>query len=399
MNKILEQAFAEQARALFWLVEAYFENQDMIKAYQSGKGSINGKLTRNLQKADIEKCIGEIRQETKNIADKIKAFSIDVDFSKMFEEITTNLDEPMSEKQRERYCFSLITPFEAFSRVTSPKMVIEWSRESISKLQGLEGAETMIKMCEQQIKEAEEKEQRYFDMAFTAEALATTDEIKCAYRDLAWKINQYANMLDGAFLMYGLDLKRLQNMCGVWVKQDWFNRAFKVSCYVGSERLAEEYIKRLPQEPQKEPQDSDNSNTLIVVPRELQQAAQGQQIGNSEPQQQKTLQDLLPEQLKTDEALKIFQRAIDANLIEKTATGLKWQLSNALLAYLCGIVYCGDTKQWDGYNKEYIVKRGSTFFPDKALSELFGVKNLGQSRLQLKSLPKGYEKVDVLFKG
>lgn len=142
------------------------------------------------------------------------------------------------------------------------------------------------------------------------------------------------------------------------------------------------------QEQQKRPQEATNGHTPTITPQEQKTAA--------EP---KDLKDLLPEQLRTDEALKIFQRAIDANLIEKTATGLKWQLGNALLAYLCGIVYCGDTKRWDGFYKEYNVKRGSTFFPDKALSELFGVKNLGQSRLQLKYRPKGYEKVDVLFKG
>lgn len=142
------------------------------------------------------------------------------------------------------------------------------------------------------------------------------------------------------------------------------------------------------QEQQKRPQEATNGHTPTITPQEQKTAA--------EP---KDLKDLLPEQLRTDEALKIFQRAIDANLIEKTATGLKWQLSNALLAYLCGIVYCGDTKQCCWHNKEYRVKRGSTFFPDKALSELFGVKNLGQSRLQLEYQPKGYEKVDVLFKG
>ena len=59
----------------------------------------------------------------------------------------------------------------------------------------------------------------------------------------------------------------------------------------------------------------------------------------------KTLQDLLPEKLRSDEALKIFQRAIDANMIEKTATGVKWMQigtkgGKAQLAYFCG-KFCG----------------------------------------------------------
>ncbi len=57
------------------------------------------------------------------------------------------------------------------------------------------------------------------------------------------------------------------------------------------------------------------------------------------------LENILPGQLKTDEALKIFQRAIDANMMEKTAIGLKWlQIGKkgckTQLAYFCGKL-CG----------------------------------------------------------
>lgn len=110
------------------------------------------------------------------------------------------------------------------------------------------------------------------------------------------------------------------------------------------------------------------------------------------------LENMLPEQLKTDEAIKVFGKAITAKLMELDKGRLKWNKSNALLAYLCGILYCGDTKSQDTITKEFVIKRGSTFFPESALNTLFEVKNLGQSRTQLEHLPRGYEAVDKLFK-
>ena len=110
------------------------------------------------------------------------------------------------------------------------------------------------------------------------------------------------------------------------------------------------------------------------------------------------LESMLPEQLKTDEAIRFFGRAITAKLIKHEEGRLKWTKSNALLAFFCGILYCGDTRYQDTITKDYVIKRGSTFFPESALNALFGVKNLGQSRTQLEHLPKGYEEIDKLFK-
>ena len=110
------------------------------------------------------------------------------------------------------------------------------------------------------------------------------------------------------------------------------------------------------------------------------------------------LESMLPEQLKTDEAIRFFGRAITAKLIKHEEGRLKWTKSNALLAFFCGILYCGDTRYQDTITKDYVIKRGSTFFPESALNALFGVKNLGQSRTQLERLPKGYEEIDKLFK-
>ena len=97
--------------------------------------------------------------------------------------------------------------------------------------------------------------------------------------------------------------------------------------------------------------------------------------------------------LNTDRAKKVFGKAIEKRLIVVYDNVLKWKKSNALLAFLCGIIYCDDTQYQDRVTKCWMVKRGSTLFPNVELCALFGVINLGQSRTQLNRLPKGYEEV------
>lgn len=110
--------------------------------------------------------------------------------------------------------------------------------------------------------------------------------------------------------------------------------------------------------------------------------------------QQHTILNFFPKGLLNDSAKRILLNAANDGAIDVIGGKLKFQGSNALLAYMLGIAFCDDTKQYDVFLQGYKVKRGSTFFPDKLLSDLFGVKNLGQSRLQLDSVPKGYERVE-----
>lgn len=109
---------------------------------------------------------------------------------------------------------------------------------------------------------------------------------------------------------------------------------------------------------------------------------------------------LLPvDRNENKKAVMVFKKAIESGLISVSEDKLHFNGSNALLSYLCGIVYCDDTKYQDPVTKEWLVKLGSTFFPESELNNLFDVINLGSSRLQLKykRLPKGHEKVDKLF--
>lgn len=114
----------------------------------------------------------------------------------------------------------------------------------------------------------------------------------------------------------------------------------------------------------------------------------------------------LPDELNTDEAKKLFPKAVKAGLMQplSNGSGYQWNRSNALLAYFCGKIYCGDTLKQEAITEEWKVKRGIGLLPEAALMSLFSnkekqtIKNLGQSRLQLDRPPIGYKDIDILFK-
>lgn len=104
-----------------------------------------------------------------------------------------------------------------------------------------------------------------------------------------------------------------------------------------------------------------------------------------------------PKELNIGNAIKLFHKAIEVGLIKSMDGKFHWMRSNVLLAYFCGKIYCGDSVVIDQITKEYVIKRGSAFFPETAICTLFGLRNLGQSRLQIERLPKGHEEIDRLF--
>lgn len=119
------------------------------------------------------------------------------------------------------------------------------------------------------------------------------------------------------------------------------------------------------------------------------------------PEQRETAQEsplLLPEGLHTDEAVKVFEAAIKAGYMTKQGDCYKWNKSNALLAYMCGRLYCKDSIETSPITKELAYKKGGyKDFPETTICTLFNVKNLGQSRRQMERPPKGYTDIDRLF--
>lgn len=108
------------------------------------------------------------------------------------------------------------------------------------------------------------------------------------------------------------------------------------------------------------------------------------------------LKDLLPEKLRLDAAVKVFQKAIDSHLIEHTTEGLIWKDTKQLLAYFA-------MKLSNGFHlSNKMDKDGRTTISWKPFETLFretGLKDAKQNwtRLNTKFEPTGFEKVDTLL--
>jgi ribosomal protein L22 len=119
-------------------------------------------------------------------------------------------------------------------------------------------------------------------------------------------------------------------------------------------------------------------------------------VENAQQPQQMELKDLLPKKLKADEAVEVFQNAIDAQLITNSPEGLKWNETKQLLAYFA-------TKVSDKFNlttkRDKDDKKTTDWKTFETLFEQKGLKGAKQNwmRVKYKFEPTGFEKVDVLF--
>lgn len=104
--------------------------------------------------------------------------------------------------------------------------------------------------------------------------------------------------------------------------------------------------------------------------------------------------------LNTPLARQVFALAIEKGLMEEVGNHYKWNESKALLAYMCGRIYCGDYPKYSARDVKSYWKPGRTeFFPESDLNALFQETALGQSRQNRKgeAVPMGSKKVDDLF--
>ena len=113
-------------------------------------------------------------------------------------------------------------------------------------------------------------------------------------------------------------------------------------------------------------------------------------VASQEPQQVQASTPL-PVELQTDEAIKRFERAEEAGIIVRIATGYRKKgITKAQLAYFLQRIYQADSQS-------------GAKFPDARLSNLFGESRLGKAIAQLidnkndGGKPRGYKVIDGLF--
>ena len=331
--------------------------------------------------------------------------------SPLMDEIEANLNDCQTDAQRERYLFSLLKPFGespsgcGIARVYEPTAELNQLKEAIKDCERdkafwqtlpedeqlknvngepsgtpkekIEACNSMCKRYQEQIDWVLYVNHQFIDLTCTDKDKEGSVE-RCLSVFVGVKV-MFANRLDALLLTYGIDLLRLQRESGLYLKD--YRLITDVDSYIGSMELAQRYIDALPKEPQ--PEQANSGQTTDA------------QSLNPEPQQME-LKDLLPKKLKADEAVEVFQNAIDAQLITNSPEGLKWNDTKQLLAYFA-------TKVSDKFNlTTNLDKDGNKTTDWKTFETLFeqkGLKGAKQNwmRLKTKFKPTGFEKVDALF--
>lgn len=331
--------------------------------------------------------------------------------SPLMDEIEANLNDCQTDAQRERYLFSLLKPFGespsgcGIARVYEPTAELNQLKEAIKDCERdkafwqtlpedeqlknvngepsgtpkekIEACNSMCKRYQEQIDWVLYVNHQFIDLTCTDKDKEGSVE-RCLSAFVGVKV-MFANRLDALLLTYGIDLLRLQRESGLYLKDH--RLITDVDSYIGSMELAQRYIDALPKESQ--PEQANSGQTTDA------------QSLNPEPQQME-LKDLLPKKLKADEAVEVFQNAIDAQLITNSPEGLKWNDTKQLLAYFA-------TKVSDKFNlTTKLDKDGNKTTDWKTFETLFeqkGLKGAKQNwmRLKTKFEPTGFEKVDALF--
>lgn len=196
--------------------------------------------------------------------------------SLLIEELRSNLYEFNTIEEKERYVHSLITPFRELSELLypekSPKKRLEkelrdlqinkeyWesllSKEGLNdfKIDGkkleLNDAKNYVKRQMLAIEDiAEARKSQYDRLEMISERFKQilndpSDDVEKSLAKFCSIKSIYANRLDALLLQNNIDLLKLQDECGVYLKR--YRSIIDVDYYIGSIELAEKYIQELP---------------------------------------------------------------------------------------------------------------------------------------------------------
>ena len=179
--------------------------------------------------------------------------------SSLLSEIEDNLLECKTNNDKERYLYSIIVEFKELSALLYPEMYFKkYNEEMLKKSQKnklIWEQSQMIEAKEQleaiawMVQDEQNRMDRLNNISEKFWQIATQpkdDEIfiEKIFRIFFELTKMFANRLDALCLKYGIDLLKLQDDCGVWLKSTRF--ITDVDYYIGSMELAKKYISELP---------------------------------------------------------------------------------------------------------------------------------------------------------
>lgn len=321
----------------------------------------------------------------KQVQEQTEAFDFSTVESGRISPIIAEIDSRLrglAGDERERYLFSLLTPFAELAKIYHP--IAE-----INRLQtAIEGLERDRTIWESQPQDkplfdvngkpaASPKEQaeacnsmieryggnierlNYINKRF-CDILDNSERGTIEYYCNVWvsAAIQFANRLDALLLTYGVDLLQLQETSGIYLKD---HRVITdVDFYIGSVELAQHYINALPPR---------RPASTLAEGKPAASTAQPQQGNQPQP----------PKEPSTERAKKAFEKALEAGYMQKTPTGYKWLYKQnergykASLAYFLIMVYSPDNTK---------------VTPFRALQALFDVSRLDRAAEQATSTKK-----------
>jgi hypothetical protein len=318
----------------------------------------------------------------KQVQEQTEAFDFSTVDSGRVSPIIAEIDKDLrgiAGGDRERYLFSLLTPFAGLAKIYNPTA-------EINRLQtAIEGLESNRTIWESQPQDkplfningepaASPKEQaeacsgmieryrgsierlNYINRRF-CDVLDNSERGTIEYFCNVWvsAAIQFANRLDALLLTRGIDLLQLQDLSGIYLKDR--REITDVDFYIGSVELAQYYINALPPR---------RPSSTLAEGKPAASTAQPQQ-GNQPPASQEP---------STERAKKAFEKALEAGYMEKTATGYKW-------------LYNGGRKGGLGYFLIMVYNPDNTrITPFTALGALFGVSRLDRAADQATSTKK-----------
>lgn len=355
MDKTLERQFLGAFGRLASLCMGWMDQTYNLRPYQSEK-EIEPLPPEWQRHYDVE--LPKRIKEQFEVFDRTVLY--DGNTSPLFEEIGDNVDEQRTPTARERYAFSLLTPFKNFADKYDPTALIAQEEQQMSLLKDDEWESRHRQLIERH----KYISRRYFELTIKYSGNengpcwqnGTVENCMGVLHDAA---SHFANRLDALLLTYGIDLLRLQEECGVYLKRR--RLIADVEYYIGSTELAEKYIKALPARQRGTPQ---------------QKAPE------------------FPGELNTAKARKLIDKAVEAGFITVKEGRHTWNSTKVLLAYFA-------VKATAYLNLSTIADATVSWKP---FETLFQVKNLKQAKADYGKFdenfkPRGSGRIDPLFEG
>lgn len=304
----------------------------------------------------------------------------------MWIEIESNISSCKTEKELNRYLYSLLLPFKEWSDSICPIRLIQSAQQDIERckkeiplhiaraeiledgwdkdeaLADAEACKNAIMEDEKRIKLLEGSHDRFLQIFNDAAGYSVEWYCKAWFEIFC----TYADNLDALLLKSGIDLYAVQDECGIWLKPK--RDVISIMGYIGTLELTQTLINQLPPNPN------------CIRRKEL------------------------PFELCTPKAQMYFYKAIECGIITVGEENWHWNRNTVLLSFMCGVIYCGDDVDTDGY-RTHIWKFGTEPLPDAQLKRLFGENNIGQlrsnkienARMRTGSLPRGWKEIWQLF--